>query len=162
MTYKYSWTKSFGVPAQVVGEFFYGLPERTPEAFIEASKKKSAPTHSLFEWDDSSAARAYRLVQARIVVSSLQVEIITQKGRTDRVRAYIGTSDRGTYAATLEATDDDLSEAEERCIAQMRSFRARWNGIKLARVVVNAITETERSVFRRKRAKSKAESEARA
>jgi hypothetical protein len=154
MAYKYSWTKTFPVPAQIVGEFFYSLPERTPEAFISASKNKKAPTHALFEWDDSAAAREFRLVQARVIVSSLQVEIVTPTGKVDRVRAYIGTSDRGRYSATLEATEEELSEAEQRCLAQMRTFRDRWKSLQLAQDVVSAIAQTEQKVRRRKMKKA--------
>ena len=148
---KYSWSRAFNVPAQVVGEFFYGLPKRTPEELIKASRNAKAPTHSLFEWDDSAAAREFRLVQARVVVASLQVEIITLKGKTETVRAYIGSSDRGKYIATLEADDETLSEAEEVCLAQMRSFRQRWRMLKLAREVIHSMQAVEQRVSRKMR-----------
>jgi hypothetical protein len=146
---RYSWTRPFGVPAQVVGEFFYGLPERTPEAFINASKKRTAPTHALFEWDDSKAAAEFRLVQARVIVSSLQVEIVSIKGKTERVRAYIGMSDRGRYVPTLEASPEELSEAEAACISEMRRFKERWKSLQLVREVVLAINATEARISRK-------------
>lgn len=146
---KYSWSKAFNVPAQVVGEFFYSLRKRTPEEFVKASKVKTAPTHSLFEWSDSAAAREYRLIQARTIVSSIQVEITTVKGRPETVRAYIGSSDRGRYVATLEATNDELNEAEQECIREMRTFRQRWKMLQPAREVVLAMQAVEQRVARK-------------
>jgi len=148
---KYSWTRPFGVPAQVVGEFFYGLPDRTPEAFINASRNKKAPTHSLFEWDDSVAAAEYRLVQARVIVSSLQVEVITTKGKPEHVRAYLTSSERGRYVPTLEASSEELSAAEEACVDEMRRFKQRWRALQLVRDVIAAIDATEARVSRKKR-----------
>lgn len=151
MKYSYSWSRAFGVPAQVVGEFFYKLPERTPEALIKASKRQDAPTHSLFEWDDSAAAREFRLVQARVIVSSLQVEIIDARGKAETVRAYIGASTRGTYAATLEATQDEITEEEQRCLVQMRAFKQRWKSLQLAKDVIQAIAHAEAAAVRKKK-----------
>jgi hypothetical protein len=148
---RYSWTRPFGVSAQVVGEFFYSLPERTPEAFIQASKKKNSPTHSLFEWDDSKAAAEFRLVQARVIVSSLQVEIISVKGKTERVRAYIGMSDRGRYVPTLEASSEDITEAEQECVDEMRRFKARWRALQMVREVIATMDRVEAQVARRRR-----------
>ena len=145
----YSWSKSFNVPAQVVGEFFYSLKKRTPELLVKASCNKRAPTHSLFEWNDSAAAREYRLVQARVIVASLQVEITTLKGHKESVRAYIGSSERGSYVATLEADSNDLLEAEQECIAHMRAFKQRWRGLQFAREVIDAMNTAEQRASRK-------------
>lgn len=144
----YSWSRAFNVPAQVVGEFFYGLPKRTPEELLKASRNKKAPTHSLFEWDDSAAAREYRLVQARVIVSSLQVEITTLKGRKESVRAYIGSSNRGSYVATLEATSEELTDAENDCINEMRRFKQRWRGLQFVHEVIQAMNAVEQRAAR--------------
>lgn len=152
MDYKYRWTKSFSIPAQVVGEFFYSLPEKSPEAFVKASRSPKAPTHSMFEWDDSAAASAYRLVQARIIVNSLEVEIVSKSTKPSHVRAYIGSSERGNYVATLEASDEELSAAEQKCLEQMRNFRQRYKSIELAKDVINAIQFTEAKVARKRKA----------
>lgn len=146
---KYSWSRAHAVPAQVVGEFFYGLPSRTPEELLKASRSSKAPTHSLFQWNESAAAHEFRLVQARVIIASLQVEIITPKGKKESVRAYIGSSERGSYVATLEATSDDITEAEQECVAQMRAFKSRWRGLQFAREVIQAINSTEQRVSRK-------------
>lgn len=152
----YSWSRAFNVPAQVVGEFFYGLRKRTPEEFIKASRSPRAPTHGLFEWNDSAAAREYRLVQARVIVSSIQVEITTLKGKREVVRAYIGSSDRGSYVATLEADSDDLTQAEQQCVEAMRTFKQRWRMLQLAREVINAMNAVEQRVARKGKLKKAA------
>ena len=50
------------------------------------------------------------------------------------------------------ATDEELSEAEEKCLAQMRTFRDRWKSLKLARSVVAEINATQARAARRRRA----------
>ena len=82
-------------------------------------------------------------------MSSIQVEITTVKGRQETVRAYIGSSDRGKYVATLEASNDELNEAEQECIREMRTFRQRWKMLQLAREVVSAIQAVELRVSRK-------------
>jgi hypothetical protein len=147
---KYSWTKSYGVPAQIVGEFWDGLPDKSPEAFVKASSNRRAPTHSLFEWDDSAAAQRYRLLQACTITSSLHIEIIDKQGKAQTVRAFITSSNRGKYVATLEASPEELTAAEERCVNEMRTFKQRWKSLQLAREVIYAMQTVEQRVSRKR------------
>jgi len=50
----------------------------TAKAIISEAEKKSSPLHDLFEWDDTEAAKLYRLQQARILVNEVKV-IIDEK-----------------------------------------------------------------------------------
>lgn len=40
----------------------------TPEAVVDAAKDPAHPWHNRFEWDDSKAAHAFRIAQARILI----------------------------------------------------------------------------------------------
>ena len=46
----------------------------TAEIVLQAAAKKSSPLHSHFNWDDSSAARQYRLVQAGELIRRIKVQ----------------------------------------------------------------------------------------
>ena len=74
----YEWRgHSYKVPAQVVGELLDDIIKRdgsfTPKSFVDASRPDDAPTHLLFEWNDSIAGEKYRLVQASTIRSCIKI-----------------------------------------------------------------------------------------
>lgn len=150
--YKYKWSRGFAVPAQVFGDFYYSLKKRTPEALVEAAKKKSSPIHKLFDWNDKTAAYEARLTLARVMVNSLQVEIITPKGKPGQVLAFIRSSDRGRHVATLEASPEELTAAMQNCWRDMVRFRSQYKNLEIASTVIAAINEVDRNLRRRKAA----------
>lgn len=149
--YKYSWTRSFAADAQAVGEWIQRQKVKTDAALAESARDPSSPAHGLFQWDDTAAAVEYRLIQARIIKASLRVEVVNAKGKAERVIAFISTAERGRYVPTLEASDEDLSEAEQNCWRQMRVFRDRYKSFEIARAVVAAINDTDASLRRRRK-----------
>ncbi len=151
--YQYSWTRSYPVEAQVVGEIIERFPERTAEQLLAEARKKASPIHALFEWDNTRAAREYRLVQARCMIASLRVEVVSVEGDVEHVSAFVRKSERGgNYVPTMEADEETLSDAEMRCWQQMAVFKQRWKGLKFARTVLDAISQIDRSMARRKKA----------
>ncbi len=148
---KYSWSRHFGIPAQTFGEFYYGLKKRTPEALVDAAKSPKSPVHKLFEWNDRQAAHEHRLVQARVMVNSLQVEIITPNGKPGRVLAFIRASDRGSHVATLEASRDELTDVMQEFWRDMLRFRRQYKNLEIASTVIAAINEVDRTMRRRGR-----------
>lgn len=148
---RYSWTRGYSVPAQTVGEIVEKLPQRTAESLLKEASKSSSPLHGQFEWNDSLAAQQYRLVQARVMIASLRVEVVDVDQKVEHVMAFVRTADRsGHYVPSLEADDDDLGEAELRCWQQMKAFRERWKGLQFARAVVQAIEAVDRVASKRK------------
>jgi hypothetical protein len=147
--YRYGWTRHFGVSAQDFGEWLYELSDRSAEGIVRAARHPKCLAHRLFEWNDGTAARLYRLQQARELVASLTVEIVTPERKREYVRAFIGSSDRTRYSIICEATSDELDTAERRCISEMNRMRDRWRGIQLARGVVSAIDAVRAQVARR-------------
>jgi hypothetical protein len=47
----------------------------TPDLVVEAARDPAHPAHDHFEWDDTAAAREYRLSQARHLISTLRVHL---------------------------------------------------------------------------------------
>jgi hypothetical protein len=45
----------------------------TPEAVVDDARDPGSPLHASFEWDDSEAARKYRLDQARTVIRAFHI-----------------------------------------------------------------------------------------
>ena len=61
-----------------------------PADVVEAARPRASPLHEKFTWDDSAAAHAYRLWQARELI---QVTVRVLPGSTESVRAYVSLSD---------------------------------------------------------------------
>ena len=70
--YSYRSGYSYKVSAQIVGETMEAIVKRgdqlTAQSFLDESRPVEAPTHALFEWDDSIAAEKYRLHQSKNVI----------------------------------------------------------------------------------------------
>jgi hypothetical protein len=79
----------------------------TPEAVVEDASNENSPLHELFEWDDSVAAHQFRLHQARMVITSVEVEVRT---------------DTSTLSVAYYTRDPDCSGGEQgyRSITKLR------------------------------------------
>lgn len=58
----------------------------TPAAVVEDARSKKSPLHDQFEWDDGEAAHKYRLEQARTLIRSVRVEVVTEQKTISVVR----------------------------------------------------------------------------
>jgi len=61
----------------------------SPENVTTAAEKKDSPLHEVFEWNENSAARKWRLEQARNLLRSIEVETALKDGTTRRIRAFL-------------------------------------------------------------------------
>ena len=59
----------------------------TPEIVLNHAKKKASALHDLFTWDDSEAAKQYRLLQAGGLIRRIKVKMITSDEDEVPVRA---------------------------------------------------------------------------
>lgn len=149
--YRYSWSRKYGADAQVIGTWIQQLPIRTPQTIVEAAADPISPAHQLFTWDDSAAAQRWRLAEAGMLVSSLRVEIIDHERKVQRISAFIGGSDRGSYVPVLEATADELTEAQAKCWRDMQTFRQRHKGLEIAASIISEMQKVELSLARKKK-----------
>jgi hypothetical protein len=79
--------------AKVVGEVIETIArtkrlkaKECAAALVESSRDANSPTHHLFEWDDTAAAEAYRLEQARQIIMS--VVVVFEDAPSEPVRAF--------------------------------------------------------------------------
>ncbi len=148
---KYSWTKKYAVSAQIAGEIIESLPARSAEDLLKAAKKKSSPIHNQFEWDDSLAAQQHRLHQARVMIKSLHIEVITKKNKIVTVNAFIKKADKSSfYVPIMEAEEDDIGAEEIRCLDQMKTFKAKWKNLSFARDVIAEINMAQVKAARKR------------
>lgn len=61
----------------------------TPDIVLKEAKKKTSPLHTYFEWDDSEAAKSYRLIQAGNLIRSVKVTYEASDDVSYRVRGFV-------------------------------------------------------------------------
>ena len=140
----------------------------SPAAVVEFARNPKTVLHGRFEWDDAIAGPAYRLWQARKIISR-EVLIVGQDdggqmvafavkdgGDGKRVRAYISLGDdrrdeeNPGYRATLSVLSDEELRANmlEEAKADMQTFRRKFSLLsELAKVfeAMDSVLEPVRS-----------------
>lgn len=73
----YRWgQRAYSVSADVAGRVMEDLengPGLTAKNLVDVSRPEDAPLHSVFEWNDSTAAELYRENQARRLIASIEI-----------------------------------------------------------------------------------------
>ena len=118
-----------GVSAQTAGERLEAIRTKhkgrlTPQLVLTDARPKRSPLHSAFEWDDSAAADAYRLDQARYMIRSITVVI----ENSPVVRAFVhvtqNTDDEKTYTHIVAAMESP--QLREQVVADAKAEMVRW------------------------------------
>ena len=83
----------------------------TPEMILSPASKKTNPMHDYFEWDNSSAGHQYRVIQARRLIRSIKVTIVSRHVEVTAV-AYVrdpacGNDEQGYVSVSKVRTEDD-------------------------------------------------------
>ena len=112
---KYSWRYVINADAQKVGEELEEIEREgsiVPEHLIEyAQRHKDSELYKCFEWDDTEAARKYRIKQASIIVSSISVEIREEPKEIQKI--YFSVSDSETKEKTYKNINKILNNDDE-------------------------------------------------
>lgn len=115
----------------------------TAEAVVEAARPEESPLHDWFTWDDSEAARQWRLQQARQLIIRVKVEVATGPNETVTVRGWSSlTPDRetdgGGYRETIRVmkSTDMRAQLLINAKAEMDRFVEKYNTLgELAEVI---------------------------
>jgi|ERR1017187_9523967 hypothetical protein len=109
-----------------------------PEDVVNAARPKTSPLHSHFQWDDTAAAKAFRLWQARQLIR-VTVEYLEEA--QEKVEVFVSlSSDRktgGGYRTTVEVLSDEEMRAEllESARKDMLLFKRKYRQLtELAKV----------------------------
>jgi len=88
--YQYTLPSKYSVPAQVVGNICADLEKTdaglTPDTLLDSARSEDSPIHSMFDWNDTTAAEKWRKEQARHIICDLVVKKVPAK---EPVRAYV-------------------------------------------------------------------------
>lgn len=109
-----------------------------PETVIEAARPTTSPLHSSFEWDDTAAAKAHRLWQARQLIVSVTVAYEGVKGKAPVFVSLKKDRAAGEgYRIMTEVLTEETLRAEllEDARQDMEIFRKKYKVLKeLAKV----------------------------
>ena len=86
----------------------------TPSLLVEEAKDPNSILHHLFEWDDEKAGHAYRLDQARQIITSVKVNIVSETKMISAV-SYVRDprvpgDQQGYVSIETLKTDKDLAK----------------------------------------------------
>lgn len=130
---------------EMVGRHLEGLRARndsilTPEIVLDDAKDEASPLHPFFEWDDTEAARKYRLQQAGYVIRSV-VAIYKESPTREPMRAYVHVRTENAPARYMEtsaalASKPTRDAVLRRAKAELDAWRRRYADLQeLAEVV---------------------------
>lgn len=156
---RYSWAPGCGYSgaarAQRAGEFIATLTGKTPRDVLKAARARSSPIHEFFDWDDTVAAKRWRLRQAQELVKAVHVVYVDSAGESQTVRAFVnlyeGRAETGPFYSTLQVLSDKDQRkiVLRRALAEAEAWRKRYEQYDELAAICAAI---RRSVRRRRRA----------
>lgn len=125
----------------------------TAEVVLADASSPASPLHSHFEWDDTEAAQAYRLAQARHLLNC----IVVLRGDENKapIRAYVIIGEKeGTAYQDLNIVMSDALLREQvlaRALREASQWQQRYNDLVELAAVFDAIEATSQQVKRRGR-----------
>ena len=147
--------------AEIIGLEFDRLgTDCTADDVVAAAKGRSSPLHPYFVWDDTEAARKYRLEQARYYLRCVEI-VIVREGTETQTRAWHHVSivrdskPARAYVHTLEiGSDSALSEQViANALRELRGWKARYAEYQAVFGDVFAAIDKAAGKVKRKRAK---------
>ena len=112
------------------------------EDVVEFAKDPATALHSQFEWEDTEAARLYRLQQARAVIR-LHVRVIADDQAP--VRAFVSLksdrADGGGYRATVDVLADEHMRTQllQDALRDLHGLRKKYEALQALRPVWEAM-----------------------
>lgn len=120
-----------------------------PEAVVDAARPAASPLHSRFEWDNSKAAEAYRLWQARQLIRVSVTVIGGDDSEPERTWVSLKSDryeDSGGYRTLVSVMSD--KEMRLQLMAQahedMDGFREKYRRLRELEEVFTAMKKVKR------------------
>ena len=144
--------------ARVVGRALARLVkahgEVTPEIVLDEASKDTSPLHSYFDWDDKTAAVAYRIEQAKHLIRSIKVVVEADgDGEDIEVRAFVSVeSDSRRRYQTIDTALNDVGFRKQIIEDALNGLRAWENKYRVLSELAGLIktVATKRSALERK------------
>jgi len=133
----------------VVGKHLEFLREQfkgeiTPEDILQDAENPNSPLHPFFEWDDTDAARQYRLQQARGLIRAVVAIYVHDDQPATKMRAYVHVAGSGeephyrevSHAMSVKSSRDYVLEKAKR---ELRAWCIKYHDLKEFAEIMNVI-----------------------
>ena len=105
-----------------------------PTEIVDIAADTTQPLHPILEWDDTEAARRFRIGQAGAMIRSVKIQVTTAKNgdvEDFKIRAWVSAKAAGTGAGYVpEAVVREHPDMRDRVLRQMmrelNAFRRRY------------------------------------
>lgn len=99
-----------------------------PAEIVAAAQDSTSELHKCFEWDDTEAARKYRLIQAGNLIRNLVIVETAQKSEPQHIRIMY-TSQDGGYKQTklILQNKDEYTCLLEKAMAELKVFKQKYS-----------------------------------
>lgn len=152
---RYAWKKNLrqAGSAQEVGEILSQLAaggELDPKEVLEAARPPTSPLHKYFNWDDTNAAEAFRVWQARKLIKSVVLVVESLATEADAptpvfLNIISDDGEREYYeTTTILETPSLYKKALEQALTELDRVRKKYEHLKELRDVWRAIKRSRR------------------
>ena len=147
MVYKLKDGARLKTDAQTAGEICEKLERNgglTAKRLVDESRPENAPLHKEFEWDDATAAEAYREEQARYIIRSIVIQ--PEPTKNDVVRAFFQVPEQKVF----ESLPIILSDAKktnallDMALRELKAFELKYSTLSQLATVFEAIKEVRK------------------
>lgn len=110
----------------------------TPQKLVDIARDDGHVLHGYFEWHDGVAAERYRQQQARQLIQSVKVRIVTAPEKVTHVRAIMSIPAdaqagevRPRYALTSDIATDEVAQGriKEQAIVELARLRRKYDAL---------------------------------
>jgi hypothetical protein len=157
---QYGWKpgRHYSTSPQQFGEWVESLPDRRPETIVRHARDPKSPGYKeIWKAEDAVAANEWRLLQARLMLASLVVDVIIyerKKKKTIQAQAIVHSSRDGEY----DYIDVAMSDPDKRnfvlaqAMAQLQAMKRRYASLSDLAVVFAAVDQVAKRIRKRHRA----------
>jgi hypothetical protein len=148
----YQWKQNrFPVEAQKAGEELERIKQQyggiVPKIIVNESRPENTILHNCFDWNDETAAEAYREVQAREIVRSIVVVKTAgeEEQKTITVRAFVPVSAEEEQPKKYITIDEAMADDEfrrqiiQQALKELISYKAKYGYLKELSEIFEAI-----------------------
>ena len=147
MVYKWKDAARLKTDAQTAGEICEKLEKNgglTAKRLVDESRPEDAPLHKEFEWDDATAAEAYREEQARYIIRSIVIQ--PEPTKNDVVRAFFPVAEQKVFESLPVILSDakKTSALLDMALRELKAFELKYATLSQLAPVFEAIKEIEK------------------
>ena len=148
MVYKAKDGARLKTDAQTIGEICERLEKNgglTAKRLVDESRPEDAPLHKEFEWDDATAAEAYREEQARYIIRSIVIQ--PEPTKNDVVRAFFPVAEQKVFESLPVILSDakKTSYLLDMALRELKAFELKYATLSQLAPVFEAIKNVKKN-----------------